>query len=203
MEPEATVFVVDDDPDVVDAITQLVRLIDLKAVPYTSADRFLKEYQETGPACLILDVRMPGMSGLELQKALADSGFDLPIIIITGHGDVRMAVEAMKGGAMEFLEKPFRTQELCDSIQNAVRLDCEKWHQQEQRRSADRRVGDLTPAERQVMEHIAAGRTNKMIAEELGLSVRAVEDRRARMMRKLGVKSRPELLELAMTAAVV
>jgi RNA polymerase sigma factor (sigma-70 family) len=203
MKPEPTVYVVDDDPQIVEAITQLVELIDLKAESYTSAERFLQAYQPAGPGCLVLDVRMPGMSGLDLQKELAKSRYELPIVIITGHGDVRMAVQAMKLGALEFLEKPFRMQELCESIQQAIRLDEQRWQRQEQRQDADRRIGDLTPAERQVMELVAAGKTNKTIAEELGLSVRAVEDRRARMMRKLGVKSRAGLLELALAAELV
>jgi len=196
-----TVYIVDDDPDVNRAIAQLVKLIDLNVESYMSADEFLQSFQPNGPGCLVLDVRMPGMSGLELQKELLRRGSELPTIVITGFGDIRMAVEAMKAGAVEFLEKPFRMQELCDSIQKAARLDEQRWQRQQQRQQADHRIGDLTPAERNVMELVVLGKTNKMIAEELGLSVRAIEDRRARMMRKLGVKTRAELLELATVAS--
>lgn len=197
METKATVFVVDDDPAVVGSLTQLVELVDFRAEAYLSANEFLQAYKPAGPACLVLDVRMPGMSGLELQKEMARSGIELPTIMITGHADVRMAVEAMKAGAMEFLEKPFRSQELCDNIQKAIRLDGDRWRREKEREEVEYRLADLTPAEREVMDSVVAGKTNKMIAEGLGLSVRAVEDRRARMMKKLGVKSRAELLELA------
>lgn len=200
MKAKATVHIVDDDPAVLRALSELVEMVDLRAECYTSGDEFLKAYEPAGPACLVLDVRMPGMSGLELQKELLKTGITLPIIMITGHGEVRMAVEAMSAGAFNFLEKPFRSQELCDNIQKAIRLDEEKWRRHRQREQTDRRIGNLTPAERSVMELVVAGKTNKMIAEELGLSVRAIEDRRARMMKKLGVKSRAELLELAATA---
>jgi len=200
MTPEATVYVVDDDPAVIQALTELVKLVGLEVHAYTSADEFLAAYQPSGPACLVLDVRMPGMSGMELQRKLALAGVTLPIIIVTGHSDVRMAVEAMKLGAVEFLEKPFRAQELCDNIQKAVRIDQDRWQARQRREKADRRFEDLTPAERTVMSLVAVGKTNKMIADELGLSVRAIEDRRSRMMKKLGVKSRGELLEMVAAA---
>jgi FixJ family two-component response regulator len=143
---------------------------------------------------------MPDMSGLELQKQMAAAGITLPTVIISGHSDVRTAVEAMKLGAIEFLEKPFRIQELCDNIQRAIRLDEEKWRVRELKNKVDRRMENLTPAERGVMDLVVAGKTNKMIAADLDLSIRAVEDRRARMMKKLRVKSRAELLELVMAA---
>jgi len=196
MTTEATVFVVDDDPAVIEVLEDLVELIGLKAQSYRSAGEFLAGYERTGPACLVLDVRMPGMSGLELQKRLRGAGETIPIIIITGHADIRMAVDAMKAGACEFLEKPFRTQELCDSIQKAVRLDRDAWERRRRQEEAERRMAQLTAAEREVMEMVFAGKTNRVIAEELGLSLRAVEDRRARMMKKLGIESRSELVEL-------
>jgi FixJ family two-component response regulator len=196
MKYESTVYIVDDDPAIIKALVELVKLIGLRSEAYTSADAFLAAYKPCGPACMILDVRMPGMSGMELQRHLAANGTPLPLIVVTGHADVRMAVEAMKMGAVEFLEKPFRMQELCDNIQKAVRIDEERWIQREQKEKVDRRFENLTPAERAVMSLVAAGKTNKIIADELGLSVRAIEDRRSRMMRKLGVKSRGELLEL-------
>jgi len=203
MQPKPNVFVVDDDPAMVDAVMELVDLIDLKGKPYYSADRFLEEFEPDGPACLVLDVRMPGMSGMELQQELARTGKTVPIVMITGHGDIRMAVEAMKAGATEFLEKPFRSQELCDAIQRAVRSECETWRRRQQRESVDSRFQGLTSAEREVMELVVAGKTNKMIAEQLGLSVRAIEDRRARMMKKLRVSNRAELMELVAAAESV
>ena len=134
------------------------------------------------------------MSGLELQKEIRARGIELPTIVVTGFGDVRMAVEAMKAGAMEFLEKPFRMQELCDCIQRAVKLDTTNWHARQQRRQAQQQLSILTCAEREVLGQVVAGKTNRLIAVDLGLSVRTVEDRRARMMRKLNVSSRAELL---------
>jgi two-component system, LuxR family, response regulator FixJ len=198
---QPTVFVVDDDPAINQAVAELVELIGLNASTYTSAIDFLEQFEPAGPACLVLDIRMPGMSGLELQRKLAETEKNLPIVVITGHADVRMAVEAMKLGAVEFLEKPFRAQELCDSIQKAIRLDEENWRRRSQQERAERTYQRLTSAERQVMELVVAGKTNKMMAEQLGLSIRAIEDRRARMMRKLGVESRAELLELVRTPA--
>jgi two-component system response regulator FixJ len=200
MENKPTVFIVDDDPSITDALSELVDIIDLKPAAYNSADLFLKAYRPDGPACLVLDIRMPGMSGLELQRELVSRGDRVPIIIITGHGDIRMAVEAMGAGAFNFLEKPFRTQELCDNIQKAIKLDEERWQTHRQRQDAKKRMDRLTPAEHAVLDQVVAGRTNKMIAEELDVSVRAVEDRRARMMKRLEVDSRAELLELAAAA---
>jgi len=196
MNSKPTVFIVDDDPAINQTIKELVELIGLNASAYTSAHAFLQDFDRSGPGCLVLDIRMPGMSGLELQRQLVTSETNLPIIVVTGHGDVPMAVDAMKMGALDFLEKPFRTQELCESIQKAVHSDVEQWRLREYQARAERKLQCLTPAEREVMEKVAAGKTNKVIAQELGLSIRAVEDRRARMMKKLAVKSRAELLEL-------
>ena len=196
MKAEATVFIVDDDPAVIALVRELAHAIGLKAQSWPSADAFLADYAAKGPGCLVLDVRMPGMSGLQLQEELNQQGATLPIILITGHADVRMAVEAMKAGAFEFFEKPFRTQDLCDKIQAAVKSDKENWQHRKEREDVQRRIGALTPAERQVMDLIADGKTNKEIAAELDLSLRAVEDRRARMTKRLQVKSRAELTRL-------
>jgi len=196
MKVEADVFIVDDDPAVIALVTELAAAIGLKAQSWSSGDAFLAAYAPSGPGCLVLDVRMPGMSGLELQKELIQRGAGLPIILITGHADVRMAVEAMKAGAFEFFEKPFRTQDLCDKIQAAVKLDKEKWQRRKEREDSENRIASLTPAEREALDLIAEGKTNREIAAELELSLRAVEDRRARMMKRLEVKSRAELLRL-------
>ena len=194
MVPEPTVYLVDDDPSMIAALRELVGLLGLKAAAFRSANEFLDAYSSDGPGCLVLDVRLPGMSGLELQKELLARGIDLTTIFVTGFGNVRMAVEAMKAGAMDFLEKPFRMQELCDCIQRAVKLDATNWREREQRRQAQQQIAVLTQAEREVLGQVVAGKTNRLIAAELGLSIRAVEDRRARMMRKLNVSSHVELL---------
>jgi FixJ family two-component response regulator len=200
MKREPTVFIVDDDEPVVQSLANVIELIGLKVQSFPSGSQFLKNYKPDGPACLILDVIMPDMSGLELQKQMAAAGITLPTIIISGHSDVRMAVDAMKLGAIEFLEKPFRTQELCDIIQKAIRFDEERCRLRELKNKVNRRLENLTPAERSVMDLVIAGKTNKMMSAELDLSIRAVEDRRARMMKKLRVRSRAELLELAVAA---
>ncbi len=200
MEARPTVFIVDDDPDVIIALANMVELIDLRAESYESAKAFLEAYQPDGPACLVLDMRLPGMGGLELQSQLKAMGATLPIIMITGHGDVRLAVDAMKAGAVDFLEKPFRMQELCEAIQAVIRLEQDRWQRTTRREQTHRQIECLTPAERAVMDLVAVGKTNKGIAQQLGLSVRAVEDRRRRMMKKLKLESREELHEL-LTAA--
>jgi two-component system response regulator FixJ len=191
------VYVVDDDPAVTRLVAELVKAIGLSVETYQSAEAFLEAYQACGPGCLVLDVRVPGLSGMELQRQLAAAGSTLPIVFVTGHADVRMAVEAMERGAFGFLEKPFRPQELCDKIQGAVRLDVEAWHCREEQGSAARRLAQLTPAERRVADRLAGGKTNKMIAKELGLSIRTIEAQRARLMERLGIRSRTELARLA------
>ena len=190
------VYVVDDDPAIIRLLTELVKAIGLDVKACQSAEEFLAVYKASGPGCLVLDVRVPGMSGMELQRQLTAAGSTLPIIFLTGYADVRMAVEAMEWGAFGFLEKPFRPQELCEKIQSAVRLDAEVWRQREERESAAARLAQLTPAERRVADLVAAGQTNKMIARELGLSTRTVEAHRARLMGRLGMKSRTELVGL-------
>jgi two-component system response regulator TtrR len=188
------VYVVDDDPAVIRLLLELLKGIELDCKAYQSAEEFLETYQDSGPGCLVLDVRVPGMSGLELQKQLTAAGSTLPIIFITGHADVRMAVEAMERGAFGFLEKPFRIQELCEKIQNAVRLDVEAWRRRKEQEIAAARLAQLTPAERKVADRVIGGKTNKMIAQELGLSTRTVEAHRARLMQRLGIKSRTEFI---------
>jgi FixJ family two-component response regulator len=200
---EPTVFLVDDDPMIVAALKDLVEMLGLNCSCFHSATEFLEAYHPTGPGCLVLDVRMPGMSGLELQKELTARGFELPTIVITGFADVRIAVEAMKAGAVEFLEKPFRTQELCDHIQKVMKLAVAGWEHRQQRAEVERHLSALTGAEKQVLGLIVAGKTNRLMAAELDLSVRTIEDRRARLMRKLGVRSRAELIELVTSNGLV
>jgi FixJ family two-component response regulator len=190
------VHVVDDDPAVTRLLADLVKAIGLEVAAYRSAEEFLEACQPSGPGCLVLDVRVPGMSGMELQKQLTAAGSTLPIIFVTGHADVRMAVEAMERGAFGFLEKPFRPQELCEKIAAAVRLDSEAWRRREEQQAAAGRLAQLTPAQRKVADRVVAGKTNKMIAQELGLSIRTVEAHRAGLMQRLGIGSRTELVGL-------
>ncbi len=193
---EPVVYVVDDDPSIIRLLVELVEALGLHVEGYESADGFLKAYQASRPGCLVLDVRVPGMSGLELQRQLIAAGSVLPIVFITGHADVRMAVEAMERGAFGFLEKPFRPQRALREIQSAVRLNVETWRRRAEAEDAARRLARLTPAERKVADHLVIGKTNKMIAEELGLSVRTIEAQRTSLMERLGMKSRAELLKL-------
>ena len=203
VKPKPVVHIIDDDPAVVRVLAELVKAIGLDAQGYDSADKFLATYKRSGPGCLVLDVILPGMNGMELQERMLAAGSTLPIVFITGHADVRMAVEVMEKGAFGFLEKPFRKQELVDKIQKAIRRDQENWQLLRQREEADRRLARLTPAERRVFDRVVAGQTNKLVAQGLGLSVRTVEVHRARIMAKLKVKSRADLLKLAAAASPV
>jgi two-component system response regulator FixJ len=196
---EPTVFLVDDDPAVVDSLTALVKVVFPRVEAFTSAAEFLAAYHCDRPGCLVLDVAMPGMSGLELHRKLIEEKADLPVVYITGHGNVQMAVGAMQAGAVNFLEKPFREQELWDSIRKALELDERNRRRKARRYQAERRMAQLTPGERRVLDLILEGRLNKEIAAELGLSVRTIEDRRARLMKKMRVNSVAELVQLAMT----
>jgi two-component system response regulator FixJ len=191
-----TIYIVDDEPQVLEAISHLVKPIGVHIETFARADDFLDAYHNDGPGCLILDVRMPGMSGVELQSRLAQSGFHLPIIIVTGHADVRMAVDAVKQGAAYFLEKPFRPQELFDEIQKALRADIEAWRRRNEEQDIEQKLAQLKPGEREVLNRIKEGKTNEEIAEELKLSVRGVEARRAKAMKTLRVDSKTELLRM-------
>ena len=197
---EPTVFVVDDDAGVLDAMRILLRSIGLRAETYQSADDFLEDYDHEVPGCLVLDVRMPGMSGMELQEKLAEMGSSTPIIFVTAHGDVPMAVEAVKGGAIDFVQKPFRDQELLDKIQHAIELDANSRAERESREEIAARIAALTPRERQVMDLVVAGRLNKLIARDLGISQRTVEIHRARVMQKMQVSSVPQLVQFVIRA---
>ena len=197
MHSDATVFVVDDDPAILRLISELVTSFGLKIQSWTSAEQFLSEYRPTRPGCLILDVSMPGMSGLQLQSMLPAAGISLPVIMVTGYGDVRMAVDAIRAGACHFLEKPLRMHELWESIQEAIRRDEKKWLERQKHEANSQRLASLTPAERQVFDRLLTGKTNKMIAKELGLSVRTVEERRGKLIKKLGIQTRAALVEFA------
>jgi FixJ family two-component response regulator len=196
MTAEPTIFVVDDDEAVRRALTTAGALLGHPVRGFPSATDFLAAYDPAHPGCLVLDIKMPGMTGLELQRKLADDGVTIPIVMISGHADVRIAVEAMTLGAVTLLEKPFRLDELLEHLRRAVEKD--RTERETHSRNADvaARLAALTPKEREVLEMVAAGKTNRAMAEELQLSVRAVEDRRSRLMKKVGAQSVPELLRL-------
>jgi two-component system response regulator DctR len=193
---EPTVYVVDDDDAIRDALGWLLRSRGVPARAWPSAEAFLEEWSEAMRGCLVLDVRMEGMSGVELFDKLLARGCRTPVIFLTGHGDVPLAVAALKKGAFDFVEKPFNDNDLVDRIVAAVRHD-EAVHQKlESEASVAARLADLTPRERQVMDRILAGDYNKTIADALGIAVRTVEVHRARIFEKMGVRSAVELAQL-------
>lgn len=191
-----TIFVVDDDDAVRKAVASAGGLLGHPVRAFASAADFLAAYTRNQPGCLVLDVKMPGMTGLELQRKLADDGVTLPVVMISGHADVRIAVEAMTLGAVTLLEKPFGLDELLTHIRRAIDKDAANRAARTQADGVRARLAALTDKEREVLDHVLAGRTNKEIAEALGLSVRAVEDRRARLMKKTGANSLAELVAL-------
>ena len=196
---EPTVFLIDDDPAVLRSLAALVEVVFPKVKAYASAADFLAAYQSPSPGCLVLDVAMPVMNGLELQRKLIQDKIDLPIVFITGHGNVQMAVSAMQAGAVNFLEKPFREQELWESIRKALELDAQNRRRRARRQRVEERLALLSEGERAVLDCILEGQSNKEIAARLGLSNRTVEDRRARLTKKMGARSVAELVRLAMT----
>ena len=194
--PKPTVFVVDDNAAVRDAIRWLVEQVGLNVKTYTSANEFLAAYRPGTRGCLVLDIRMPGMSGIELQEKLAREGAHLPVIIVTGHGDVPITVRAMKAGAFEFLQKPFNDQTLLDAIQAALDKFGQVWEQEDRMSQTSRNLATLTPREREVLEQLRHGKLNKVIAGDLGLSVRTVEGHRAKIMEKMGARTLGQLIEM-------
>jgi two-component system response regulator DctR len=193
---EATVHVVDDDDAIRDALSWLLRSRGVAARCWPSAEAFLADYSDAMRGCLVLDVRMDGMSGVELFDRLLARGSRLPVIFLTGHGDVPLAVAALKKGALDFVEKPFNDNDLVDRIVAAVRHDASLHEQLETEASVAARLAELTPRERQVMERVLAGDYNKTIADALGIAVRTVEVHRARIFEKMGVRSAVELAQL-------
>jgi FixJ family two-component response regulator len=192
-----TVFIVDDDGAVRHSLALLVKSMSLRAETFESARAFLDQYDPGRSGCLVLDIRMPLMSGLELQQVLAERGIAIPIIFITGHGDVSMAVHAMRAGAVDFVEKPFKDQDLLDRINQALALDRSRRTAADQLESIRARFGSLTPRELEVMRRIVQGQANKVISVELGVSERTVEIHRAKVMSKTGAKSLAELVAMA------
>jgi two-component system, LuxR family, response regulator FixJ len=197
---EATVFVVDDDDAVRESLAFLMKSIGLKAESFPSAQAFLDSYNPARAGCLVLDIRMPGMSGLELQEKLIQMGSILPIIFITGHGDVPMAVKAIKAGAADFVQKPFRDQELIDRIREVLEEDSHTRAEKLQRTEILRRMETLTEREREVMGQVVDGKANKVVAIDLNVSQRTVEIHRANVMEKMKARSLAQLVRLVMKA---
>ncbi len=202
MQADPTVFVVDDDAAVRESLCWLVESAGLNAESYATAQAFLDAYDPRQPGCLVLDVRMPGLSGLDLQEQLAAQGIMLPVIIITGHGEVPMAVRAMKGGAIDFIEKPFSDQLLLDRAREAIAQDAQNRVEQARRAEVAARLALLTPREREVMEMVVSGKANKQVGASLGISQKTVEAHRAQVMRKTRADSLAELVQLAGTPGV-
>jgi two-component system response regulator DctR len=196
MTDPVTVHVVDDDDAIRDALSWLLRSRGLAARTWPSAEAFLADWSEELRGCLVLDVRMDGMSGVELHDRLVDRGSRLPVIFLTGHGDVPLAVGALKKGAFDFVEKPFNDNDLVDRILAAIRHDALQRERRESEAGVAARLAGLTPRERQVMERVLAGDYNKHIADALGIAVRTVEVHRARIFEKMGVRSAVELAQL-------
>jgi FixJ family two-component response regulator len=196
-EVTAVVFVIDDDPSMRAALEDLVGSVGLGVRPFASTEEFLASKRPDAPGCLVLDVRLPGMSGLTFQKELARVGVDLPVIFITGHGDIPMSVRAMKAGAVEFLSKPFHDQDLLDAIHAAIERDRERRREAVLVAELRERYATLTERERQIMRLVAIGRANKQIAAELNLSEMTVKVHRGQVMRKMQAGSLPELVRIA------
>lgn len=197
MLPESRVYVVDDEPGIRQALALLIRSVGMNVEAFASADEFLSHYDPSVPGCLILDVRLPGMSGLQLQEVLKQRGHSLPIVVITSHGTIPMAVAAVKAGAFDFLEKPFRDQDVLDRVQEAIRRDQTARTERSRKGQVAQLMANLTTREREVLELVLQGHSNKIIASRLGLSHKTIEYHRSNMMDKLGVQSIPELVQLA------
>jgi FixJ family two-component response regulator len=198
--PDQTVFVVDDDEAVQKSLRLLMKSVGLECEVYGSAKEFLESYDPERSGCLVLDIRMPGMSGVELQERLTSAGAALPIIFITGHGDVDLAVRTLHAGAVDFIQKPFKDQALLDRIHEALEKDVERREISARKDEVLKRFAQLTPREAQVMEMIVNGSANKVIAFDLEISERTVEIHRARVMEKTGAKSLAHLVQMAVTA---
>ncbi len=199
---DALVFVVDDDDSVRKALARLMRSVGLNVETFGSANEYLAREPHPGPACVILDVRMPGLSGLDLQKELAASGSTLSVIFMTGHGTVPMSVQAMKAGAMEFLEKPIDDQTLIDAVHEALKKNQQARQKKAELKEIHERVNSLTSREREVFGLIVSGKLNKQIAFELGTSEKTVKAQRAQVMKKMHADSLADLVRLAIKAGI-
>lgn len=200
MQNKQSVYIVDDDPAMRDSLCLLLQTEDLHAMSFDSADEFLKNLDDVSGGCLLLDVRMPGLSGLELQKLIRQKALNMAVIIMTGYADVPMAVEAMKNGAVDFIEKPFDNSRLINTVHFCLKKCNELQTEQEEQHGAEEKIERLTRRERQVMDMLVAGKQNRVIAEKLGISPRTVEIHRARVMEKLEANSLSDVVRLALMA---
>ena len=198
-EIQQTVYVVEDDEAVRDSLELLLKSDSKPVKTYESANAFLKDYSDKMAGCIVLDIRMPGMDGMELQKKLNDKHSILPIIFVTGHGDVPMAVDAMKEGAVDFIQKPYREEALLEKIEAALEQDQEQRKSLDEKQEIIRRVKSLTPREREIMDRMIAGQANKVIAIELEISQRTVEIHRSRVMHKMGIHSLAHLVRMVLS----
>ena len=193
---EPTVLVVDDDASVRRSLARLIRSIGLQVEVFSSAREFLDRNHYNGPGCMVLDVRMPGMSGIQFQEYLVDAGYNIPIIFITGHGNIPMSVKAMKAGAVDFLAKPFNDQDLLDAIHEAIKEHMRIRREKVELAETRQRAEALSPRERDVFIHLMAGMLNKQIAYELGISEKTVKVHRAQIMRKMQAESLADLVRM-------
>jgi FixJ family two-component response regulator len=196
-ELKSTVVVIDDDVSVRESLANLFRSVGLDVQLFSSGSEFLKSGRPASPTCLVLDVRLPDASGLDIQRELTAADIRIPIIFITGHGDIHMSVQAMKGGAIEFLTKPYREQELLDAVQLGLARDRSQRGDEEHLATLKERFASLTPREREIMHHVAQGRLNKQIAFDMSISEITVKVHRGQVMRKMNAKSLPELARMA------
>jgi FixJ family two-component response regulator len=192
LDATSTILVIDDDVDLRNSLGRLLRSVGLNAKLFASVSDFLESEPPEGPSCLVLDVRLPGQSGLEFQRELAAAGREFPIIFITGHGDIPMSVQAMKSGAIEFLTKPIRDQELLDAIQCGLTRDRVRRENEGALADLRRRFATLSPREREIMTHVAQGRLSKQIAGDIGIAEATVKVHRSKAMRKMNARSLPE-----------
>lgn len=198
---ESTVYIVDDDENIRKSLAQLFEAVGYNFEIFSSSQDFLDSYDSTKPGCLVLDIRMPGMSGLGLQEKLAKYRDTLPIIFITGHGDVTTAIEAFKGGATDFIEKPFNDQKLLDSIDKSIETSLKNYRNQVEVADIQKRMDALTAREREILKGVVDGKTNKMIALELEISPKTVDFHRCNIMEKMGVNSAVQLTRVVMNAS--
>ena len=196
-ETDAMVFVVDDDAPMRQSLENLIRSVGLRVELFASAQEFLRRKRLDLPSCLVLDVRLPGLSGLDLQRRTGDAGIEIPIVFITGHGDIPMSVRAMKAGAVEFLTKPFRGQELLDAIQEAIAKDRTAWNERAQMAGLVALYATLTPREKEVFALVVSGMLNKQIAAELGASELTIKTHRGRVMQKMEADSVADLVKMS------
>lgn len=199
-EQEPCVFVIDDASEVRDAIATLVRSVGLTASTFGSATEFLERFDPAAPGCLIIDVRLPGMNGLQLQRELSSRGNITPVIMISGHGDIPMAVQAVRQGALDFVEKPFRDNALLSWVQYAVELDRRGRQDQRLRKQVEAMLEELTAREREVLERMLAGKPNKITARELGVSIRTVEIHRSRILHKMNAEQASDVVRVVLMA---